>query len=62
MPDFEEEVMYRVITIRKDLDVRLKKLKEELKRVYKHIETDSDVIEFLIDFYERHKNPVKPCL
>ena len=62
MPDFEEEVMYRVITIRKDLDVRLKKLKEELKRVYKHIETDSDVIEFLIDFYEKHKNPAKPCL
>jgi len=56
MPDFEEEVMYRVITIRRDLDARLKKLREELRRVYKDIETDSDVIEFLVEFYEKHKS------
>jgi hypothetical protein len=52
---FTEERMYKVITISKCLAKRLEKLLSELRESNKSIRDYGDVIEFLVDFYEKHK-------
>jgi hypothetical protein len=59
---FAEEKMYKVVPISRSLAKKLDRLIEELRERNRDIRDYCDVIEFLVDFYEQHKNPVKPCL
>jgi hypothetical protein len=52
---FAEERMYKVIAVSKSLARKLEKLLEDLRDKNKDIRDYGDVIEFLVDFYEKHK-------
>jgi hypothetical protein len=53
---FAEEKMYKIITVNKSLARKLEKLLEELRERNKDIKDYCDVIEFLVEFYEKHKS------
>ena len=53
---FAEERMYRVIAISKSLAMKLERLIEELREKNEDVRDYGDVIEFLVEFYEKHKS------
>jgi hypothetical protein len=55
---FAEEKMYKVITISKSLAKKLERLVEELREKNEDIRDYGDAIEFLVEFYEKHKKHV----
>jgi hypothetical protein len=51
-----EERMYKVITISRSLAKKLERLIEELRGKNKDVRDYGDAIEFLVEFYEKHKS------
>jgi hypothetical protein len=51
-----EERMYKVITISRSLARKLERLIEELRGKNENVRDYGDAIEFLVEFYEKHKS------